>query len=172
MGVAATQGSIFDWRELGAQVTSGLLRPTRLGNVLLATDAYPMRCYGMDGSLFWVHVETLADERLRNEVASQRLQLEIALAYATVFLLLTAACILLAPWIGIPAIMWGTAAALFAIASRAFYRSGVFTAEILSNSLCAACDLVRAELLERLTKTTPTERDEWIKIGQRTAYEE
>ena len=59
----------------------GLLRPTKLGNILLATDAYPMRCYGMDGSLFWVHVETLVETDLRDDIQGQRLQLETALAW-------------------------------------------------------------------------------------------
>ena len=152
----------------------GVVRPTRLGNLLLAIDAYPYRRYRMDGILFWPHIEMQADDRLRDAIADYRVQLEMILAHAAVFLGLAVFTALAAPWAGLSVALCSTAAAVFAVLAWLFYKSSIRVAEVLGTTLRAACDLLRHKVLREMgfaiPVDMPAERAQWTEASQLVAF--
>ena len=153
---------------------SGIVRCTRLGNRLLAIDAYPYRRYHMEGSIFWPHVEQLADGSLREDINSHRAQLEMILSYAAVFLVLAVGTALIGRWVGLHWFVWLAATVVAAISSWLFYRSGIVMADALGKTLCMACDLLRQDVLRKMglevPPDLPAERQQWVEVSRLVAY--
>jgi hypothetical protein len=154
----------------------GLVEPTRLGNLLLALDAYPLERYSMDGSLFWPHLETMAEDSAKEELRERRVQLEMVLAFAVVFLALTPLVAIGAPWVGVSVWRWLPITLVLVGLDIVFYLSVLQTAEALCNASRAMCDLTRHRLLRELGCSLPAnlveERKIWDELTQLLAYGE
>jgi len=53
--------------------------PTRLGNVLLAFETYPLRVYGMDAIFYWPRLWEILDKDLREELSTAQAMTDSAL---------------------------------------------------------------------------------------------
>jgi hypothetical protein len=169
--VSAARAELRD--EFGPR---GLVKPTRLGNTLLALDYYPFARYGLDGGLFWSHLEGLADEHVRGEIAEKRVQLDMVLAHAAVFLFVGLSTLFAGPWLGLRWVAWCGLGIFFLLLSRAFYSAGVRTASSLARSSRAVCDLLHHELLKKLGCKIPMnlveEREIWDQLNRLVAFGE
>jgi hypothetical protein len=152
----------------------GIVRCTRLGNRLLAIDAYPYRRYQMEGSILWPHIQQLADDALREDIGAHRVQLEMVLANAMIFLLLAIVTAMIGPWLALHWFIWLTAAVVFGALSWLFYRSGIMMADALGKTLCVACDLVRQDILRKMgfqvPADLPAERAQWVEVSRLVAF--
>lgn len=176
---------IMEWREIFPVSSAkaelqdefgppGLFKPTRLGNTFLALDYYPYIRYKLDGGLFWPHLENLADEHVRAEIAEKRVQLDMVLAHSVIFLALGLSIIVVGPWIEPGNLSWALAGSSSLVLSRAFYTSGVHVAASLARSSRALCDLFRHELLKKLGFAVPPnlaeERRLWDQLSRLVAF--
>ncbi len=155
----------------------GLIEGTRLGNILAALDNYPFRRYGMEGSVFWPHLEQMIKGDLLDDVQNQRILLDFVLALARLLVLLAAVTLVVGPWIsfGITStIVILTITIILAATSRAVYLAALPTANALSRGLRAGCDLYRRDLLGALGVFVPptldAERAEWQRLSRLVIY--
>jgi hypothetical protein len=152
----------------------GVLQPTRLGNRMRAIEIYPYRRYEMDGAVFWPHIEALADETLRDDIADQRTQLEMVLATTAVFLVLSLATALCGPWVGLSFKLSVVAAIAFAVLSWLFYEASLRVATALGTALCVACDTTRHEILQKMGLRLPAnlneEKSQWREASRLVAF--
>jgi hypothetical protein len=146
---------------------------TALGNVLDALDAYPVKRYRMEGSLFWAHLDHVMSGRVHDEIRDQRILLDLALTLATGFALLAAAVALVGPWLWLHPVI-AVSAILCGVASWGFYRVAVYAAVGLSRAMRAGCDLFRHDVLKALACPVPTdlatERALWTQLSRLAAY--
>jgi hypothetical protein len=153
---------------------SEILRTTTLGNIIEALDNYPVSRYGMEGSVFWPHLEQLATGGIADQVREGRISTDLTLALATLAGLAAVLSASVGPWLWWNPLLWIATALLCAIASYSFYRAAVISALGLSTALRAACDLFRRQVLLALDlqppETLAAETQLWSAYNQLVAY--
>lgn len=131
--------------------------PTALGNVLAAAEARAGREYGYDAVVVWPRLYPVLDEQMRAVVDDRRNTLDVLVRISvTAFFtaVVTAVLLFRAGW-------WLLIPAGFLVLSRIAYRGAVHAAGEYGESLRAAFDLTRFDLLRRLHLKLPdTQRDE------------
>jgi hypothetical protein len=151
-----------------------ILRTTTLGNIIEALDNYPVARYGMEGSVFWPHLEQLATGGIADQVREGRISTDLTLALATLVGLAAVLSASVGPWLWWNPLLWIATALLCAITSYSFYRAAVISALGLSTALRAVCDLFRRQVLLALDlqppETLAAERDLWSAYNQLVAY--
>jgi len=153
---------------------AGTMRPTRLGNIVEALDAYPFRRYGIEGSIFWPYLQQVMTGSVVDDMRDQRTLLDLGLTLATVFTVLSMIAWFGGPWIWWDPFFWlsvGVASLFFA---WAFYLIAVQAALAMSRAMRAGCDLFRLEALHQLYRTHPAtfleERTTWQQVGRLAVY--
>jgi hypothetical protein len=128
--------------------------PTRLGNVLRAAEDRAGRRYGLDAVAIWPRLYPLLGEKLAMTIADQRDQLDLSARFCAVFFLaaIAAGTILFrhGAWLLVPG-----AALLLAWLS---YRAAIAAAIVYGESIEAAFDLYRFDLLTALHLPLPCDR--------------
>jgi hypothetical protein len=151
----------------------GILKATRLGNVLAALDNYPYERYLMEGGVFWPHLEHRMKDNLFDDVQNQRILLDFLLALATLLALLPLLLAFLGPWLWLSWV-WLAFISVAAVLSYLTYRLAIPAANSLSGALRAGCDLYRHDLLVALGVEAPEtlieERESWRKVSQLVVY--
>ncbi|WP_433393866.1 hypothetical protein [Micromonospora sp. KLBMP9576] len=146
------------------------IRPTRLGNVFRAAEAYPEDRYGMDAVFFWPRLYPLLPEPLRAELVGARSTIDLSLVSATFSGALSVLIIALA---GIADLGFARTllltAGLFLLA-RLLYLWSVSAAIRYCELVRSAFDISRRTLLVsygvRLPAALAEERQIWLALGQ------
>jgi hypothetical protein len=156
---------------------AGVVEGTRLGNILAALDGYPFKRYGMEGSVFWPHLEQVIKDDLLDDIQNQRILLDFELALATLLLVLAILALMVQPRIplgALPSVLTAVVA-LIALA-RLLYVSALPTAGAMSTSLRVGCDLYRQDLLWAFGVYAPrnleAERAAWERLSRLVIYGE
>jgi hypothetical protein len=148
------------------------LLPTRLGNVLKATELYPgdEGRYGMDAVFFWPRLYMVLPETMRDSLQNARSSLDLTLVTSALGWLyaLTACCFLAlagaSSWY-----LWLVAAA-GVLAALAAYRGTVRAGVTYGELVRTAFDLYRGDLLAQLGYAAPTslaqEQVLWRNLGK------
>ncbi len=129
--------------------------PTRLGNVLRAAEDRAGRRYGLDAVAVWPRLYPLISEKLAATLTDQRDQLDLAARFCVVFFVaaLAAAAVVFRHglWLLVPG-----AALLMAWLS---YRAAIAAAIAYGETIEAAFDLHRFDLLKALHLPLPSDRE-------------
>ncbi|MBB5123095.1 hypothetical protein AF335_27080 [Streptomyces eurocidicus] len=134
----------------------GLLRPTALGNALTAAEARAGRRYGLDAVVVWTRLEPLLDDRVRATVADRRTTMDAAARLSVT----AALCTPLSAWLLWRSGWWLLLAAALLAAARIAYTAAVHAAIDYGESVAAAFDLHRFDLLTALHLPLPADLDE------------
>ena len=125
---------------------AGRLMPTRLGNILAASETWPQTKYGMDPAVCWPRLWLLLPDKARETVTEARSRLDSAAAgmfWAAAFVVWT-------PWA-----WWAAPAGI--LASLALYRYWVLhAAERFGDALESCFDVHHRELYVALQWPLPT----------------
>ena len=134
---------------------STLLKPTRLGNVLVAAEEYPYQLYRLDAVIWWPRLITLLPERLRSQLDTALTPL-VSLLNLSMILILVAlgggATTLLTDrrwWLGVLVIIGGLALA------RGCYLAATNQAMDYGQLIRVAYDLYRHDILKQMHVPTP-----------------
>lgn len=145
-----------------------LLLPTGLGNTLRAAEEYPFITYGMDAAFWWPRLWTLLPEAMRQEVQSALTpMLALLNLSAELAVLSLAGPIYLAIcqrwWLALGALL------LLPLLAALAYSGAVAQARSYGQTLRAAVDLHRFELLKALRQPLPAspreERALWPRLA-------
>jgi hypothetical protein len=146
-------------------LSRGEVMATRLGNILRASESYPLDRYGADGVLVWPRLYPLLPEAVLTAVGQGRSSLEFLLVLswlAAAFSVLSGAYLLVVTgqvWLFLLCLWGGAAVALLT------YRSSLASARLYAEVLRAAFDLHRLDLLPYVGLTQPAdarmERQRW-----------
>jgi hypothetical protein len=136
-------------------------QPTRIGNIIRASESRPVDKYGLDAVALWPHLWLLLPENTQKELATARLSLDSAVAaciWGTLF-------VCFAPWtlLAIPAGVGFVVIIYFGwLPSRA---------KVYADLVEAAFDLYRGALYAQLRWPLPTDsQDERVQGRKMTAY--
>lgn len=125
------------------------LLPTRLGNVLFASERYPADRYGIDPIYFWPRLYPLLPERFQVDLEEFLIEHEFPLVVAFEAALaatITGIAVLLSEG---PPLMFIVCFGGGFIVAFAFYRLSIESAEEFGEQLRTAFDLYRDRLLEQ-----------------------
>jgi hypothetical protein len=151
-----------------------MLGPTRMANISELYRNYAIACYKLDTELFWLHLQKIAaaDERFRPMLEEAKTKLDVSVA-------MTVIC-------GLAAVVWapllalrGSTVGLFLIvavllpgATLILYQTSVVNLRVFGETLRAAVDLFRFQLLQalhiELPKDSDTEQQIWEQITHRS----
>ncbi|MEU3354384.1 hypothetical protein [Streptomyces sp. NPDC037389] len=137
-------------------VRDELLRPTALGNALTAVEARAGRRYGLDAVVVWTRLEPLLGDRIAARVAERRTSMDAAARLSVT----AALCAPLSGWLLWRSGWWLLLAAALLAASRIAYTAAVHAAIEYGESVAAAFDLHRFDLLTALHLPLPADLDE------------
>lgn len=71
-----------------------VIYPTRIGNLIIAYENYPLRVYGMDSIFYWYRIWLAIDENLRESIDNQQAIADSSL-YTTVALYISSLCMVI-----------------------------------------------------------------------------
>jgi hypothetical protein len=134
---------------------SALLKPTRLGNVLVAAEECPYQLYRLDAVIWWPRLVTLLPERLRSQLDTALMPLMALLNLCMIFTLLAlggGATVLLTDkcwWLGVPVIIGGL------VLARACYLAATNQAMDYGQLIRVAYDLYRHDILKQMHMPMP-----------------
>lgn len=131
------------------------LLPTMLGNVLRAAEDKGEVRYGLDTVVIWPRLYHVLPEALQHSLADQRNQLDIAARLCVVFILAVIASAALLYRHG----WWNLAEIITVALAWMSYRSAIAAALAYGESIQAAIDLHRFDLLKALHLPAPADRD-------------
>jgi hypothetical protein len=131
------------------------LLPTMLGNVLRAAEDKADVRYGLDTVVIWPRLYYVLSEALQNSLADQRNQLDIAARLCVVFVLAVIASAALLYRHG----WWNLAESIAVVLAWMSYRSAIAAALAYGESIQAAIDLHRFDLLKALHLPPPPDRE-------------
>jgi hypothetical protein len=168
---AATAGASSDVSEARAQAAASELMyfypspdrvlPTALGNALRAAEDKPAQRYGLDAVVVWPRLHPLLSERLAATLDDQRNQLDLAARFSVTFgalVVLSAAFLWKYP-------AWLVVSFDAAVLSWLSYRVAVSVAVRYGESIVAAFDLHRFDLLEALHLPLPKNRADEVEAN-------
>lgn len=133
---------------------TGRILPSSLGNILRAMEDSAGQRYGLDTVSAWPRLFGSLPDALRSALDDQRNQLDLAARFCAVFFLMGLA--------SVPALIWHpswflpVSIVVSAALSRIAYRSAVAAALAYSQTIEAAFDLHRFELLRALHLPLPS----------------
>lgn len=152
----------------------GRIRPSRIGNILVAAEEYPWLRYNIDSVLWWPRLAAIMPDAFRAQVGANLTPMIAFLNLATVSSLSGMATgawlwsVVEMPWWGFACIIGG-----FALA-RACYLAAATPAVKYGQSVRTAFDLYRFDLLKQmripLPPTPKAERKLWLSLGQWAVY--
>ncbi len=88
--------SDFQPLELEAPIDAELLLPTRLGNVMRASEVYPFYRYGIDGITIWPRLYNFLPNNIKDDLEKINNQLAFLLNSSLLLFILVLACIFIA----------------------------------------------------------------------------
>lgn len=157
----------------------GLLLPTRLGNALRAMESYGQSRFGLDSQTFWYEIQAVAEDRIRDQTQEARAAVDFFMSSIAHLMLLTCACVVLAPAADQAFVPLAVAAVCAALIPAA-YSQAVRNVGEWRFSVQALVNTSRPALAEALSLTLPEtyeqERDMWrnatalVVGGPRDAY--
>lgn len=152
------------------------IRPTRLGNIVESYNDYPDSRYGMSGVLFWPRLVQVTPESYNTVIQDKKAYLDFSLAMANSATVTAVLIPAYGPWLNgdVPGYIWFIASLLAAIVAGLSYEMAVPAAKEFGNTLRAACDLFRLDLMDALNRPRPenleAERGQWTELHQLAAY--
>jgi len=162
--------------------STDLILPTRLGNILIASETYPSARYGMDAVSWWPRLYNLLPRETKQSFESALNELYILLNFSILsvfFFILSLSAISytiinsLGTQITISSELifrYAYSGILAIICSRFFYRASLFKAGAFGNQIRSAYDLYRLQLLEQMKMQLPDDSvDEfyiWKNLGE------
>ena len=160
---------------------SGLVLPTRLGNILRSAEEYPNLQYKIDWVAFWPRLVGVIDAKYLDSIQENRIAMLFFLNSALLsglaaFLVMVAGVWTLVPLISLGClVLWLGELLVFTICSYLAYLAAVFHASRYGDSVRGAYDLFRNELLAKLgydyTFTTREEETAlWNEISNQVIY--
>lgn len=138
-----------------------LIMSTRLGNTLKAAEYYSTTAYGMDSNFWWPRLWSLLPDRMRKEVNESLIPVVALLNFAS---LIVAVAIFGSAYLWQVGYNWQAWLVMMVSIILAFisYRAAVAQAENYGETVRAAIDLYRFDLLKALHQSLPKTRDEEI----------
>lgn len=150
------------------------VRPTQIGNILVAAEEYPWLTYNIDSVLWWPRLAAVMPDAFRAQVGANLTPMIAFLNLATLSCLssiVTGAILWFVeglPWWGVICLITG-----FALA-RAWYLAAASPAVKYGQSLRTAFDLYRFDLLKQMRIPLPSspndERILWLALGRWVYY--
>jgi hypothetical protein len=152
----------------------GTLRPTTLGNLLEAQEAYPFRRYAIEGSWFWPRLAFVVPTETLGRLEDRRSFLDFWLAVASLSVVTVPTALALGPLLSPSPPAWLAAAAFAAFLAYVSYRLATLAADALGEQLCAACDMLRFDVAAGLrippARSLKAEKVEWELRVQQALY--
>ncbi len=141
--------------------------PTKFGNVLKASESYPMSRYGLDGVAFWSRLTHVIPPRYQESIDSSRNELSflvnismlsivffalcaIAIVFGPVLTKASPAQLLLENWIP-----YGSAGLIALVNSWLFYKASLYSVGDFGIMIRSAYDLFRLDLLKQFHLKAP-----------------
>lgn len=158
--------------------TKDSIRGTTLGNIVESYNAYPFKRYGMEGDIFWPHLQHYVPEPFMKRVREQKIIFDFCLTMATLGVCYGLLAVVAGPLLWSNVLFW-LVLGLFAIVFSylIYYRLAVFVATQYGDLIRVSFDLFRRELLKAFslkqnnaTTTLSSEREVWEKLSRLLAY--
>lgn len=150
---------------------SSSIRPTALGNVVESYNSYPFKRYGIEGEVFWPHLEHVMEKEYLERIREVRILLDFFLTSATLGILTAILSVLVGPWIMLAPWYWnGIGIAAVIISYNLYYKMAVFIAIQYGDLVRAGFDIFRIKLLISLGCPAPIDRSDelarWKQLSQ------
>ncbi len=131
-------------------VNSQLVKPTRLGNVLVAAEEYPHQLYQLDAVLWWPRLAALLPETLRTQIDAALTPMLAMLNLSMMLMVLTVGTV--ATLIVVHRWWWQLSCVLIVqlILARLCYLAASIQAEDYGATVRVAFDLHRFDLLKQM----------------------
>lgn len=155
------------------------IRGTALGNVVESYNVYPSKRYGMEGEVFWPHLQYVIRDVVKSEFISTiqdfRILLDFSLTMASLGVLFAVLAALVGPWLWLDARMWIISISVPLLVSYVvYYRMAVFVATQYGDVIRASFDLFRLHLLRALWRQHPVSRsaelEMWKQLSQLVVF--
>lgn len=154
------------------------IQPTTLGNVVESYNAYPFVRYGMEGEIFWPHLQRHIPEPFMKKIDEQKILFDFCLTMATLGVGYGLLALIFGP------LLWGnirfwTILGLFAVSFSyaVYYRLAVSIAAQYGDLIRASFDLFRHDLLRAFSVANIhsnisliEEKETWGKLSRLLAY--
>lgn len=163
--------SQFEYRYRNFPRLAGDVMPTRLGNILRASERYPAdeERYSMDAVFFWPRLIAVVPGSVRANLSDARASLALLLNVCTLSIVLAVGAIVALAVIGLVAAFWATAGGAALLAGLT-YSSALGPARVYAELVRSVFDLYRGDLLKRLGFGMPDsladERKLWKNLGE------
>lgn len=158
--------------------TSDSIRGTALGNIVESYNTYPFLRYGMEGEIYWTHLQNYMPEAFLKRIREQKIIFDFCLTMATLGVGYGLLAFVVGPLLSSDTSYWlaiGLIAVLFSYV--VYYRLAVFVATQYGDLIRASFDLFRGDLLKafsvKLDKPITRigqEREVWKKLNQLLIY--
>lgn len=161
----------------------GSVRPTALGNVLEAYNAYPYTRYRIEAEMLWPRLRFVMKPEHLGPVNDRQTLLDFSLAMASLGCVFGLLALLVGPWLWIDARPWPSSLARWYWGALAlagfgagwgFYRLGVLVAGGVGDLVRASFDLFRLDLMTALSRPDPRslaeEREQWAQLSRLAVY--
>lgn len=158
--------------------TKDTIRASALGNIVESYNAYPFKRYGMEGEIFWPHLQHFVPDDFLKRVREQRIVFDFCLTMATLGVFYGFLVVVGGP------IFWSNVwywlvLGLFAVvfSYTVYYRLAVFVATQYGDLIRSSFDLFRHKLLNGFSVkldnpviTLLEERKIWEELSRLLAY--
>lgn len=142
--------------------------PTRLGNHLRTAEVYPFIRYHINAAVVWPRLYTVLPDRVVEQIAEAKSQLDLMIVISFLGALFGMfggiLSLVLLPWYGVPAAIWGGV-----FIAWAGYRGAIGSALPYTELIKSAFDLHRATLLKTIGWNQATsygkECEQWEQIS-------
>lgn len=131
-------------------VKSSLIKPTRLGNVLVAAEEYPYQLYRLDAVLWWPRLAALLPETIRTQIDTALTPMLAMLNLSMMLMLFMAGTV--ATLVAVHHWWWQLGCVLIAeiLLARVCYLAATIQAEDYGATVRVAFDLYRYDLLKQM----------------------
>lgn len=151
------------------------IRATALGNVVESYNVYPFKRYGMEGEVFWAHLQHVIKPEFLARIREVRILLDFCLTMATLGTLFGVLAAIVGPWLWFSKAFWLSIAAVALLVSYGiYYRMAVFVATQYGDLVRAGFDLFRLDLLHALYRQHPATRSlelqMWEQLSQLVVF--
>lgn len=153
-------------RRANEFATAELLAPTRLGNLVNATDYYAFDRYGIEGTVLLPRLVAVLPAAIAERLADQRLLLDFWIAVASLALLSTLIVAFGFAHVSADVVLWLLALTIGSAGTVAAYRLAVGAMAQLGELTRAACDLGRLALMRELGLPQPADLAEERRMWQ------
>lgn len=158
--------------------TKDSIRPTTLGNIVESYNAYPFKRYGMEGEIFWPHLQQYVPDTFMKRIFEQKIIFDFCLTMASLGVCYGFLAAIGGPLLWSNVWNWLTLGLIAVVFSYAvYYRLAVFVAIQYGDLIRASFDLFRRDLLMAFSlKVDPAattllkERAVWEELSRLLAY--